>query len=75
MFGITVKYYKEPDFYGAIGAEGATASILDPNEHRAYCNLRPLFAIRAVDGVIPDLKVELKRQPTFWTPAVLKLDH
>jgi cytochrome P450 len=62
MFSITTKYYKEPGFYKALGAEGAMASILDPKEHRVYRNhLRPLFASRSVDAVVPKLKVELRK--------------
>nr|L0E2R0.1 RecName: Full=Cytochrome P450 monooxygenase phqM; AltName: Full=Paraherquamide biosynthesis cluster protein M [Penicillium fellutanum]AGA37280.1 P450 monooxygenase [Penicillium fellutanum] len=62
MFSMTTKYYKEPEFYKALGAEGAMASILDPKHHRMYRNhLRPLFASRAVDGVVPRLKLELEK--------------
>lgn len=59
---MTTKYYKEPEFYKALGAEGALASILDPKHHRMYRNhLRPLFASRAVDGVVPRLRIELQK--------------
>ncbi|KAJ5837013.1 elymoclavine monooxygenase [Penicillium robsamsonii] len=62
MFSMTTKYYKEPEFYKALGAEGAMASILDPKHHRMYRNhLRPLFASRAVDGVVPRLILELEK--------------
>lgn len=68
---MTTKYYKEPDFYKALGAEGAMASILDPKQHRMYRNhLRPLFASRAVDSVIPQLKVELEK-----ATRILKMHH
>ncbi|RAH68800.1 cytochrome P450 [Aspergillus aculeatinus CBS 121060] len=71
MFSMTTKYYKEPDFYKALGAEGAMASILDPKQHRMYRNhLRPLFASRAVDSVIPQLKVELEK-----ATRILKMHH
>lgn len=59
---MTTKYYKEPEFYKALGAEGAMASILDPKHHRMYRNhLRPLFASRAVDGIVPRLRIELQK--------------
>ncbi|KAJ5681311.1 elymoclavine monooxygenase [Penicillium maclennaniae] len=62
MFSMTTKYYKEPEFYKALGAEGAMASILDPKNHRMYRNhLRPLFASRAVDRVVPCLRLELEK--------------
>ncbi|KAJ6103982.1 elymoclavine monooxygenase [Penicillium sp. IBT 18751x] len=62
MFSMTTKYYKEPEFYKALGAEGAMASILDPKNHRMYRNhLRPLFASRAVDRVVPRLQLELEK--------------
>ena len=66
MFGIKTNYYKETEFYQALGAEGALASILDPNEHRLYRNhLRPLFSARSTASVIPQLEIELQKAATI----------
>ncbi|KAJ5817492.1 elymoclavine monooxygenase [Penicillium robsamsonii] len=62
MFSMIAKYYKEPEFYKALGEEGAMALILDQEHHRIYRNhLRPLFASHAMDRVVPRLHLKLEK--------------
>lgn len=70
VFRTGAPYYKEPEFYSSLGADGALASLTDPAEHRKHRTyLSSLFSAQTTVALKPQLLETLKKAAGFLQKA------
>ncbi|KAJ5715324.1 Cytochrome P450 E-class group I [Penicillium malachiteum] len=70
VFRTGAPYYKEPEFYSSLGADGALASLTNPAEHRKHrVYLSSLFSAQTTVALKPRLLETLKKAAGYLRKA------
>ncbi|KAJ5749530.1 Cytochrome P450 E-class group I [Penicillium manginii] len=73
VFRTGAPYYKEPEFYSSLGADGALASLTDPAEHRKHRSyLSSLFSAQTTVALKPRLLETLIKTAGYLQKAAVK---